>query len=32
MNFNMFGISHVGADICGFFGDDRNDKLCAKWA
>ena len=32
MNFNMFGIPHVGADVCGFFGSARNDKLCAKWA
>ena len=32
MNFNMFGIPHVGADVCGFFGAARNDKLCAKWA
>ena len=32
MNFNMFGIPHVGADVCGFFGKARNDKLCAKWA
>lgn len=32
MNFNMFGISHVGADICGFFGNATNDPLCAKWA
>jgi alpha-glucosidase (family GH31 glycosyl hydrolase) len=32
MNMNMFGIPHVGADICGFFGDARDDPLCAKWA
>lgn len=32
MNFNMFGIHHVGADVCGFFGSARNDKLCAKWS
>jgi alpha-glucosidase (family GH31 glycosyl hydrolase) len=32
MNFNMFGIPHVGADVCGFFGDARNDKLCSRWA
>jgi alpha-glucosidase (family GH31 glycosyl hydrolase) len=32
MNFNMFGIPHVGADVCGFFGAERDDKLCAKWA
>lgn len=32
MNMNMFGIPHVGADIGGFFGATRNDKLSAKWA
>jgi alpha-glucosidase (family GH31 glycosyl hydrolase) len=32
MNFNMFGIPHVGADVCGFFGNARNDKLCSRWA
>ncbi len=21
MNFNLFGINHVGVDVCGFFGD-----------
>lgn len=29
-NMNMFGIPHVGADVCGFFGD-RDDELCARW-
>lgn len=32
MNMNMFGIPHVGADICGFFGDAVDSELCAKWA
>jgi len=32
MNMNMFGIPHVGADICGFIGDTNDDVLCAKWA
>jgi len=32
MNMNMFGIPHVGADICGFFGDARDGEMCAKWA
>jgi alpha-glucosidase (family GH31 glycosyl hydrolase) len=32
MNMNMFGIPHVGADICGFLGHARDDVLCAKWA
>ena len=31
MNMNMFGIPMVGADVCGFFGEKRNDELCARW-
>lgn len=31
MNMNMFGVPHVGADICGFFGEKRDDELCARW-
>jgi len=30
MEFNMFGISYVGADICGFF-NDASEKLCQRW-
>jgi alpha-glucosidase (family GH31 glycosyl hydrolase) len=32
MNMNMFGIPHVGADICGFFGKFRDDIMCSLWA
>ena len=31
MNFNMFGIPHVGADVCGFFGGDMDQEMCARW-
>lgn len=32
MNMNMFGIGHVGADIGGFFGNNTDPQLTAKWA
>ena len=35
MNFNMFGIPHVGADICGFHSTTPMAKLdsemCGRW-
>jgi len=31
MNMNMFGIPHVGADVCGFFGQTRDDDMCSRW-
>jgi alpha-glucosidase (family GH31 glycosyl hydrolase) len=30
-SMNMFGIPHVGADVCGFKGNSRDDEMCARW-
>ena len=31
MNMNMFGIPMVGADVCGFFGQQMDQEMCARW-
>jgi alpha-glucosidase (family GH31 glycosyl hydrolase) len=31
MNMNMFGIPHVGADVCGFYGDLKENEMCSRW-
>lgn len=31
MHMNMFGIPQAGADVCGFFGEKKDDEMCARW-
>lgn len=31
MNMQMFGVPMVGADICGFHGEEFDSEMCGRW-
>lgn len=31
MNMNLLGVTHTGADVCGYNGNKRDDDLCFRW-
>ena len=31
IEYNIFGFSMIGADICGFFGKVKDAEMCTRW-